>query len=83
MVTEKSTNLTKWNNQYVFIVDRRANKMDVRNAIQSKWNVHVTEVRMINKQGKLRRIRYNRWGKEPAWKKAIVKLKKDEVIEIF
>ena len=83
VVTEKSTNLMTWNNQYVFIINRKANKIDVRKAVESRWEVKVLDVQIVNKKGKPRRLRMNKRGKLPDWKKAIVKLRPDDAIEVF
>ncbi len=83
VVTEKSTNLMTWNNQYVFIINRKANKIDVRKAVESRWDVKVLDVQIVNKKGKPRRLRMNKRGKLPDWKKAIVKLRPDDAIEVF
>jgi large subunit ribosomal protein L23 len=83
VITEKSNNLTNWSNQYSFIVDKRANKIDVRKAVERRWGVRVESVQVIAKKGKPRRIRWNRWGKKPDWKKAIVRIHKDDAIDIF
>ena len=83
VVTEKSTNLMTWNSQYVFIINRKANKIDVRKAVESRWDVKVLDVQIVNKKGKPRRLRMNKRGKLPDWKKAIVKLRPDDAIEVF
>jgi large subunit ribosomal protein L23 len=80
--TERSTNLREKNNEYVFEVDSRANKHVIKEAIQKAFQVKVESVRTIMMPGKIRRMgRYE--GKTPVWKKAIVRLKKDQVISVF
>lgn len=83
VVTEKSSNLTNWSNQYSFIIDDRANKIDVRHAVEHLWNVKVLDVKIINVKGKPRRLRGNRTGRTPDWKKAVVRLRPDDMIDIF
>ncbi len=82
LITEKITGLTETDNQYGFIVDRRANKVEIRNAIEKKFEVKVTSVRTINVQGKVKRLgRFS--GKRSDWKKAVVTLAKENKITLF
>jgi len=82
IITEK-TNIATGNSQYTFEVDRRANKAQIRDAVQQIFKVDVMSVRVINMAPK-----YGRWGRKrvkrnPAWKKAIVTVRADQRIEIF
>ncbi len=80
--TERSTRLRELNNEYVFEVDKQANKQTIKAAVQDLFKVKVATVRTIVMPGKIRRMgRYE--GKTPTWKKAIVRLKKDQVITVF
>ena len=82
IATERTTKLREENNEYVFEVDRRANKHVIKLAVEQAFRVKVDSVRTIIMPGKVRRMgRYE--GKTPTWKKAIVRLKKDQVITIF
>ncbi|MGD8921924.1 MAG: 50S ribosomal protein L23 [Candidatus Zixiibacteriota bacterium] len=82
IATERTTRLREQNNEYVFEVDRRANKHVIKMAVEKAFRVKVDSVRTIIMPGKVRRMgRYE--GKTPTWKKAIVRLKKDQVITIF
>ncbi|KJS14338.1 MAG: 50S ribosomal protein L23 [Desulfotomaculum sp. BICA1-6] len=81
VVTEKSTALLE-ENKYTFIVDPRANKIEIRNAVEELFNVKVDEVRTMRVKGKFKRVR-NRWGKTPEVKKAIVTLKPGSKIQLF
>ena len=82
MITEKGTLLKSIGNQYLFHVDRRANKIEIKNAIEEIFNVQVTSVRTIRMPGKKKRMgRFE--GKRPDWKKAVVTLKEGESIELF
>lgn len=79
ILTEKLTNL-KQRNQYAFQVDLRANKIEIKEAVENKFDVTVTSVRTMIMPGKLRRLgRYE--GKTAKWKKAVVTLKEGDVIE--
>lgn len=80
ILTEKMTNLKELNNQYAFQVDRRANKIDIKKAVEQKFDVTVTNVRTVNVRGKKRRMgRFE--GKRAQWKKAIVTLQTDDLID--
>jgi len=78
--TERSLDLTENLNQYVFVVARKANKIEIKKAIEVVFKVKVTAVNTVVVKGKTRRIR-GRVGKDPDFKKAIVTLKKGEKIE--
>jgi len=80
-VTEKATDLVK-KNQYVFKVYSRANKNEVKKAIESVYGVDVISVRIINVPAKRRRLgRQRGWRK--GYKKAIVKIKTGQKIEVL
>lgn len=80
-VTEKATDLVK-KNQYVFKVYSRANKNEVKKAIESVYGVDVISVRVINVPAKRRRLgRQRGWRK--GYKKAIVKIKAGQKIEVL
>ncbi len=80
--TERSTLLRQLNNEYVFEVDKGANKYTIKMAVERLFKVKVDSVRTIVVPGKKRRTRYV-IGKTSTWKKAIVRLKKGEVISMF
>lgn len=82
MTTERSTRLREMNNEYVFEVDRKANKHAIKQAAETLFKVKVEEVRTMIVPGKTRRMGRNE-GKTSTWKKAIVRLKKGEVISMF
>jgi large subunit ribosomal protein L23 len=82
LITEKGTRRKEQANQIIFEVDRGANKVMVRNAVESIFKVKVLSVRMMNVKGKERRIGRNA-GRRPDWKKAIVRLGPGETIEFF
>lgn len=82
LVSEKSTNLRAQENKYVFRVDRGANKLQIRRAVEELFKVKVEEVTTMMMHGRPKRLgRFE--GRRPDWKKAIIKLKKGEVIELF
>lgn len=78
--TEKATALGMLN-QYVFQLDRRANKQEFRKAVERHYDVHVEKVRMINTTGKKRRVK-GMPGWKPGHKKAIVSVRTGEKIDI-
>lgn len=80
LVTEKSELMKSENGQYCFQVMRSANKTEIRKAIQQLFNVKVTQVRVMNYDGKPKRMGVYA-GRRSNWKKAIVTLKKGEKIE--
>jgi large subunit ribosomal protein L23 len=82
LVTEKGTKQKGQANQLAFEVDRRANKILVRNAIESIFKVKVLSVRVMNVKGKERRVGRN-VGRKADWKKAIVRLAPGENIEFL
>jgi len=82
LLTEKSDRLRETDNQYCFEVAVWANKLEVKAAIESLFEVKVSSVRIQNRIGKAKRMgRFT--GKRADWKKAIVTLKEGEVIELF
>jgi len=82
LLTEKSDRLRETDNQYCFEVAVGANKLEVKAAIESLFEVKVSSVRTQNRIGKAKRMgRFT--GKRADWKKAIVTLKEGEVIELF
>jgi len=82
LITEKGTRQKEQLNQLAFEVDRRANKILVRNTIESIFKVKVLDVKVMNVRGKERRVGRN-VGRRPDWKKAIVRLAPGEKIESF
>ena len=81
LITEKNTNLMVFN-KYCFVVDRNANKTQIRRAIEEIFNVSVTKVHTMNMRGKRRR-RGMQFGYTADWKKAIVTLAEGDRIELF
>jgi len=81
-MTEKGTAQGDKYNQYTVVADRRANKVQIRHAVQELFKVKVTAVNTINVRGKSRRLRTTQAGKAPGWKKAIVTLKKGDKIQL-
>ena len=81
-VLSEKVNLLREEGKYVFKVDPRANKMQVKEAVAHLYNVHPISCNIMRVGGKPKRLR-SRSGYTSSWKKAIVKLPKDEKISIF
>lgn len=82
LLTEKSLILKEVGNCYVFRVDRRANKSEIKKAVEKAFKVKVDRVRTATMPGKPKRLgRF--MGRTPSWKKAIVKLKEGQQIADF
>jgi large subunit ribosomal protein L23 len=81
IVTEKSTRLMEMN-KYCFVVDRRANKIQIKEAIETIFNVRVLDVNTMQMLGKMKRMGRHE-GHRPNWKKAIVTLEPGSRIEFF
>jgi len=83
MVTERTTDLME-EHKYTFVVDKSANKIDIKRAIEEIFNVKVEKVNTMNFKGKKRRLGRYPEGIRPGYKKAIVKLTEDSnAIEIL
>jgi len=82
LITEKSTIQKELNNQLTFEVDRRANRVEIRHAVEKVFDVRVKQVRTMQIKGKVKRVGRT-LGKRRDWKKAVVTLAKGENIEFF
>jgi large subunit ribosomal protein L23 len=85
LVTEKISALNE-KGRYGFIVDSRANKVEIKNAVEKQYGVNVERVNTITVMGKVK-TRNTRagvlTGRKPSYKKAIVKLAEGEVIDFY
>jgi large subunit ribosomal protein L23 len=81
IVSEKSYSAIE-QNTYTFLVDKRANKTEIKEAVQTIWGVRVTSVNTLNRKGKVKRRGYTK-GKRSDEKRAIVTLAEGDSIEIF
>jgi large subunit ribosomal protein L23 len=82
LVTEKSTHLQQTRNVYAFEVDDRANKPQIKQAVEKIYNVKVTDVRTMTRKGKPRRSKF-KMVHGPDWKRAIVTLDEASRIDLF
>ena len=81
VVTERSMDLVE-QNKYTFVVDIKATKPQIKEAVEQLFDVSVEKVNTMRVTGKTRRMgRYE--GKRPDWKKAIVTVKEGDRIELF
>ena len=81
-LTEKATLLQEVNNEVTLEVDRRANKLEIKNAVEQIFGKTVVGVRTANYPGKLRRKRRPDAGRTSQWKKAVVRLKEGESLDL-
>jgi len=81
-LTEKGTTQGEKFNQYTVVADRRANKVQIRNAVQELFKVKVVSVNTLNVRGKARRKRTHQAGLTNTWKKALVTLKEGDRISL-
>jgi large subunit ribosomal protein L23 len=82
LITEKTSAAYQARGEYVFQVHPDATKTQIRTAIEQLFGVKVTGVWTLNVRGKEKRMGKN-VGRRPSWKKAIVKLRDGDSIEIF
>lgn len=81
LVSEKTTGAMA-ENKYTFLVDARADKTQIKAAVEEVFKVNVTNVNTIRQLGKVRRMgRFE--GRRPSFKKAIVTLKEGQKIKVF
>ena len=86
IITEKATNDAELKNRYGFVVNPKANKIEIKNAVESAYGVSVTKVRTMNVRPD-RRVRYTKsgiqTGKTNAYKKAIVQVAEGDTIDFY
>ncbi len=82
VLTEKASQLREQSNQVVFEVAREANKVEIKDAVQTLFKVKVERVNTLVMRGKDRRMGRT-YGKMQNWKKAIVTLKEGDSIDFF
>lgn len=86
IITEKATKDSEEKNRYGFVVANQANKIEIKAAVESAYNVSVTKVRTINVRPD-RKTKYTKTGvvsgKTNAYKKAIVQVAEGEIIDFY
>ena len=86
LITEKMSDLTADQRKYGFLVNPKANKIEIKRAVEEKFNVHVLNVGTINHLGKTKtqfRKSGRFTGKTAKFKKAIITLREGETIDLF
>ncbi len=81
LFTEKGSRQQERTNTYAFEVHSGANKIEIRQAVESIFSVKVKKVRTMNVMGKLKRVGAS-YGRTSDWKKALVTLKEGEAIQL-
>jgi large subunit ribosomal protein L23 len=82
IMTEKGERLKEEQHKVLFEVALRANKAEIKTAVEKLFKVGVTEVNTVVVRGKVTRMG-RRMGKRPNWKKAVVTLREGDTIEFF
>ena len=87
IITEKATELSENFNRFSFVVDPKANKIEIKNAVEKMYGVQITEVRTMNYGGGKSSMKYTNRGiveqKSKKWKKAVVTVADGETIDLF
>lgn len=82
-LSEKASLLTETQNQYVFRVNPKANKLEIKEAVEKLFGKKVVAVRTANYAGKKKRQRRADYGRTAHWKKAIVTLAEGESLDLY
>ena len=82
VVTERSTELADDRGAYTFIVNKDANKIEIKKAVETLFDVKVKDVRTANYRGKWRRVG-QAYGQKAAYKKAVVTLVEGQRIDVY
>jgi large subunit ribosomal protein L23 len=87
IITEKATGQTEKQNRFSFVVDREANKLEIKSAIEKLYEVQVTGVHTMNYGGGKSSVKYTNKGiveqRSKQWKKAVVTVADGETIDLF
>ena len=81
-VTEKTSLTSDADNTITLVVDRDANKIEIKQAVEQLFNVQVASVRTVTVAGKVKRFGRS-YGKRQNWKKAYIKLKEGQTVDFF
>ncbi|MBM3863746.1 MAG: 50S ribosomal protein L23 [Verrucomicrobia bacterium] len=81
-LSEKASLLQETNNEVTLEVDRKANKIEIKQAVEQLLGKKVVGVRTANYDGKVRRKRRGDQGRTASWKKAVVRLKEGESLDL-
>jgi len=87
IITEKATFASEKLNRFTFEVDKKANKIEIKKAVEKMYGVHVTGVHTLNYGGGVSSVKYTNKGvveqKSKQWKKAVVTVADGETIDLF
>lgn len=86
LITEKAQNTSESLNQYSFVVDKKANKLEIKSAVEKMFNVSVVDVNTSNMPSKMKSRSTRKGvvrGRVSGYKKAVVTLPKGEVIDLY
>jgi large subunit ribosomal protein L23 len=83
VVTEKAVDLARNQNKFTFYVNTESNKIEIKNAVEELFKVHVMGVNTVNVKGKKKKVGRSPAGFRPDRKKAVVALRSGDKIEIF
>ena len=87
IITEKATGLSEAFNRFTFAVDRTANKIEIKKAVEKMYGVQITDVRTMNYGGGKSSVKFTNKGivEQPSkqWKKAVVTVADGETIDLF
>jgi large subunit ribosomal protein L23 len=87
VITEKATFASEKQNCFTFEVDKKANKIEIKKAVEKMYGVHVIDVRTLNYGGGKSSVKYTNKGiveqKSKQWKKAVVTVADGETIDLF
>jgi large subunit ribosomal protein L23 len=87
LITEKATSDSEKNNRFTFVVDRRANKIEIKNAVENMYGVTIRSVRTMNYGGGKSSVKYTNKGiveqSNARFKKAVVTVADGETIDLF
>jgi len=87
LLTEKATSDSEANNRFTFVVDRRANKLEIKDAIEKIYGVTVENVRTMTYGGGKPKRKYTSRGiseqTNPVWKKAVVTVAEGQTIDLY
>ena len=87
IISEKATTASEKFNRFTFVVDKKANKIEIKNAVENMYGVSITEVRTMNYGGGKSSVKYTNKGiveqRNKQWKKAVVTVADGETIDLF
>lgn len=87
VITEKASFDSEENGKFTFIVDKKANKIQIKNSVENQYGVNIVDVKTINYGGGKPKTKYTNKGivyqRSKAYKKAVVTVKEGETIDLY